>query len=924
MPWIAPILLAALSLPASAVEPDALYQLAFGGQMPAGTVALPTSVDGVPAGDAMVRMAESDLPEAGAIHIASLLRLLSGSLEDAEGALEGLGEPDPWVTVELLAAAGVRARLDPGRLELLLEVDPALRPRHIQQIDGLPPEARDAQGSARVSGFLTAQGFGTFPWDGPGKEPYETGVDLTSAVRVRGLVVEGGVRNTTAQTGPTRLYTRAVYDDVDHAVRYTVGDVVAPWVGLQDAVPMMGASVARNLALQPYSSFRPTGRYTFQLDRRSLVRIRVNDALVASLWLEAGVHDVRTLLLANASNRIEIEVDDGSGTTRRESFSTAASAELLGRGVHQYAYNAGFLPSTDPSRPDWGAPVASGAHAFGLTDRLTARVHATVAERDAVGAVGAAWATRAGNLSVDVGGGRNGVEWLPGARFAYDIARIRGTSNVVRSLGLQVEHRPGQLGRFLHDGPDVASTHGSLSLLQALGPDARASLDLGTAAGGPVSWRAPEASARVGLSGTVNHRVGVGAYAAHALHPAAEPEWLAGIAVNGRLAGRAQTVRGTFDTSSATGAIETLAWSQTGISPGPRLGVDANLTQAGETQALTAHAVATTPRGNVGVSHSFGGERWSPDPTSHVTDVAAAASIAFADGLWALSGPVQGSFAIVGRKDQMRGRVVDVNPRDGQAAARADALGAAVVPNLVPYMATSIRVDADLPLGTELGPTRYEVLPAYMGGVAIRVGTPQTATVMGTLLQPDGTPLAFASGLVTPVGAPASEGVPWFTNGSGRYFVEGLTPGQYELRPFDNNDAVLILEVPADATGLYRAPPLTRSVAAQAPSTWRASPDAQVAAPQPERAPKAASSVERGDPRSAHPSAAPQVRPPDTLGVEEPEADPIQDSRSEPQEAERTCGCTGPRGRWMALLMLPLLLVRFRSRRPAGNRSPPT
>lgn len=767
---------------------EALYEKAFGqgiGQV-IEVIPLPTVVNGRLGEEVLTRFRFGE-PQAFEMSGAFLLATLEGSLSDqANTDLAELAFHNDWVDAEVLARLGIVAVLDESRLEVVLTVPPRLLPTHVRNPDGLPKEAEGALGPAAISGYLTARARGRFAWHGDADDPppREGHVDLESALSVHGVVIEGGADlDSTSTELIRRSYSRAIHDDQEHAIRYTAGDFIVPYTGFHDGLALVGFNVARNFALQPYSSYRPAGRFEFLLESRALVRIYLNDVLVDSLNLDAGAHDIRNFPLCQGSNDIRLVILEADGTLRELDFSTAVSADLLARGAHQFSYGLGFIPEAETAAYDWQNPTASLIHRIGVNDTMTLQAYSALNATDQIVGVGQALATRFGNVALDVGVGHTlGSDLLPGARLRYDVMKVEGTSTVVRELNLSVEYRPGELGRFTEFNDETPPMTTTAGFTQVLPGRTRVTLDAMHKFGGTVPWEEPTTRVQLGLHSNLLRQVSASVLGARLRTSGSPTEWRVGVAVSSNLRRTNQSLRGSVDASSLGSLSEVASWTH--VTPGAGFGTQSGLVVAktDETQSVSAHSELSTSRGILGVAHELSGQAWRVDPTSQVTEVSAASSIAFADGVWGLSSPIEGSFVVVGRRARMKGQLLEVNPTEERAAARADRLGAAVLPNLTAYSITPLTLDApNLPIGSELGPDHFYLLPGYKTGTALVVGNQASILIQGVLLRPDGTPAAFITGQVVNLTEPSAAPAVVFTNGSGRFFVEGLEPGRHEL-----------------------------------------------------------------------------------------------------------------------------------------------
>ncbi|NQV79884.1 MAG: hypothetical protein HQ495_04975, partial [Alphaproteobacteria bacterium] len=114
----------------------------------------------------------------------------------------------------------------------------------------------------------------------------------------------------------------------------------------------------------------------------------------------------------------------------------------------------------------------------------------------------------------------------------------------------------------------------------------------------------------------------------------------------------------------------------------------------------------------------------------------------------------------------------------------------------------------DLPDGLDLGDQVIDVLPTNRSGVRIVVGTGAVVFAIGTLQTSDRLPVSLQAGRLRSVAEPEAEPKVLVTNRRGRFIVEGLKPGQYELRMLVAPDTVIPIDIPQDARGRYDLGPV--------------------------------------------------------------------------------------------------------------------
>ena len=196
------------------------------------------------------------------------------------------------------------------------------------------------------------------------------------------------------------------------------------------------------------------------------------------------------------------------------------------------------------------------------------------------------------------------------------------------------------------------------------------------------------------------------------------------------------------------------------------------------------------PRALVDVSHTRPAE-WYPTTTMNVNT-----AVAFVGKHWGISRPINESFAILfpnneGLKDST------IRFQNGSILNK---YSPAVYPFLGNYQTYEMGIQsAEVPIGLDLGPQQYFLNAGLNSGQAIPVGKPG-GIIMATavMLQPNGQPFDLEVGHFTNVKNPELS-VQFFTNRTGRLYVQGLKSGDYTIEFVGNKYTKLIITIPKDA-----------------------------------------------------------------------------------------------------------------------------
>jgi outer membrane usher protein len=190
--------------------------------------------------------------------------------------------------------------------------------------------------------------------------------------------------------------------------------------------------------------------------------------------------------------------------------------------------------------------------------------------------------------------------------------------------------------------------------------------------------------------------------------------------------------------------------------------------------------------------------------TQQSTDLAASFGIGFTDGKVAIGRDAARGFAIVDRHKTLRDAEVVVSDSFSIGpTAKTGVLGPALVPVRRAYQPSTLNIDiADLPIGYDIGPGRYDILPGAASGYAITIGSAASNTVLGRLIDDAGNPMAYATGMLEPLAGSEAKAVQFFTNRTGRMAVLKVAPGRYRVILSGQTTSIGEITVPDEAEGL--------------------------------------------------------------------------------------------------------------------------
>lgn len=699
---------------------------------------------------------------------------------------------------------GIALNYEPRTLELQLTIPAEKRASRQLSVSALD---RTKLGSfsqpAGASAYLNVRGTVDLVESGPDTGFTDPLFFLNSAVRLGGIVAESDAIWSPGRTGVDfqRLGSRLVYDDMDHLIRFTAGDLQTQAHGFQATPEIAGVSLFRSYSiLNPQQIIRPRGDRTFKLERPSTVEVVVNGQQVRRLQLGPGIYNLRDFPFAQGGNDVRLNVLDDTGRTEVLQFNIFLDQTQLAKGLSEFGLYAGVKAPLDANGPnysnDW---IASGFYRHGLNDAVTLGANFQADDRIQMVGAEAVFGTVIGSIGTHLGYSHTknyGDGFAVQGTFQRLIQHGNGQAD---SLNLFVEHRSRKFapvtfylannqyvyelgGGYTHAFSSVF--YGGLDGRFSKGRDAIPDLQSYRAFAG---WRL---TPLVNLSAEVRYN-----------QDSRGKEYSGFLTMTINI-NRSSSLRSEYDTreNRVRMSYQTLHGSGVGSY---NVTADAERSDLGSNLAVNASYFAN--RAELGFSHygNFAGD--FADSTSQRSSFRIGTSIALADGAVSIGRPIYDSFAIVKPHKSLGKGTVLVEPTPFGYTASTGALGAATMPSLSSYSERTVTVDvANAPAGVDIGQGSFKVFPAYRSGYVLEVGSDYNITVMGTMLDRDGQPIPLIAGQATELAHPDRAPVTLFTNRQGRFGVTGLAPGQWRIEMLDQAKSVYLVTVPDDASGIIR------------------------------------------------------------------------------------------------------------------------
>jgi outer membrane usher protein len=713
------------------------------------------------------------------------------------------------VPLDRFAALGFVVSYDPQAIGLTVAIPASARSTRQLRLAQI---GDDLVGSvdrpARVSAYVNLRGSADYAWQGANKGLQDPLILTDAAFRIGGVVLETeGTFQVGTQTGSKTVYrregTRLVYDSQKYLARITAGDLLPASRGFSGSSQIAGVGVTRSYAvLEPQRNVQPRGDRTFTLNRPSTVEAFINGQPVRQVRLDPGTYNVRDFPFTQGTNDVRLVITDDAGTRETVEFSLFFDRTLLAPGLTEFGLYAGVLaPFTGRGR-DYrvNKPAANGFIRRGISQRFTGGLNFQVQQRGVVAGVEGVYASPIGTLGFDLAASK--VAGI-GTGYALNVGLQRtlgGSKSRGQAIALTFETRsrnfalPNDLtadNRFVYE---IGGTYSrSIGELQFVSLNARFSKGR--------DGRPDEKSARLSYGYRINSNFNLQAEGIYEDRALARKSYGARISLTYRL-GERSTATAEYDTRSGRARVGYQSSQGSGVGA---TSYAANVDYGRGSLGLDGALAYTANRAEVAVSHATIFDSSGLKISDQRTSLRLGTALVFADGHVALSRPIFDGFALVVPHKSLRGGRVVVDPREDRYTARSDVFGGAVAPDLSSYSDRSISFDVpNAPVGYDLGAGNVRVYPPYRAGYLVTVGSDYSVTAVGRMTDGDGAAISLLAGEARELAKPNAPATTVFTNRDGRFGLQGLRPGKWQIIMPTEPPTALTINIPKGANGVVR------------------------------------------------------------------------------------------------------------------------
>jgi outer membrane usher protein len=561
--------------------------------------------------------------------------------------------------------------------------------------------ATETQGRAGLTGEVEARVFGRF-----------------------GVLDAANLLATDSAHPFRRLDTTWSFADPGSMRRYAVGDLISGGLAWTRPVRMAGAQASSDFTMRPDMVAFPTPTLKGDVAAASTVDVFVNGEKKYSGPVAGGAFDLASVPVLTGANQISLVVTDASGRRSVQSLPFYASPVLLAAGLASFSGELGVLRQGYGGSDDqYGGAVASASARYGVSPAWTVEGHAEAGPDQAMAGIGSSFAVRFGVLTVAAAGSAAGR-----SRGGYANASFERVSSRF-SLSAGVEGTVGDFRDLATLGAADAVPRVRTRLQLGLPLDNRSAVNVAYI----HTLAAPDDPAAGGDAVAVSYSRDLGrglslAASAYSNQGASQGKTLF-LTLTALLGGRSAGI------SAITGGAAPSVLAQAAKpAAGPndtewRLAV-----QSGSQSQILGEVGRNTAVGDF----TLGVDRLNADTAVQAT---ASGSLVLMDRHLFAAKPIDSSFAVV-----QAGAPGVAVMSENRLVGRSDASGRLLVPDLRPYQANTIALNAaDVPFDMTLEKAVLVVDPLDRVGVMARFDTRASAQALLVLVDGRGKPIAVGS-----------------------------------------------------------------------------------------------------------------------------------------------------------------------------------
>ncbi|MCL1139038.1 fimbria/pilus outer membrane usher protein [Shewanella pneumatophori] len=749
------------------------------------SLSLPLEIDGRVLGDIAVNL-DGTVVDSVSYH--SLKSLLGPKITDEvwQSILAASQDSNDMISLKALAQKGLDITFNPSTLSLDLSVKPEAF--GLYDVDFSDPFSSFIPSKSGSFSWLNSINFNhSQNWEARDNSHFSS-IDWLAQMNFGGATgVNLSLANHIEVTDETNNFLRgewvAFYDKPNMPFRLSIGDVGSGTnvAGHLSGISMGGLSVSSNYAeLQPDRVIGPNNNQELILKESAEVEITVNGQLIFSGRQEAGRFNLNNLPMTNGANDIIVDVTYLSGKSERFVFSQFYNSKLLNEDMLNFGLSAGAPSIYAENGVDYlDTWTVMGFAEYGVSSWLTLGVNGAIAQYGQILGATATLGTSWGNLSSRVSLSNlddTGIGSVVSFTFESTVA---GNSNNTPNLRVSadfadsftsspwdIEVLPTSYERYLANYVWVINNAWDTTISGSYYKDthdtAQSNLSM------TINWRSGDWTLGSGV--TYND-------AAAYNDDNDEVEYFFTIDWRRSNTQNRLNLAANYNSANQYARLEA---SKTNNDRVGSLGYRAQLEYEDGRDSQNAQFDYTANRLRVELEVERNNNSKTNNEASYTASIRGNTAIGIVDGHIGWGRSKEGPFVISKLHPSLSEQeiLLGVDQNQQYEASGTSNIGA-LLPLDVAYITNTIDLNVpNAPIGYDWGESRLTISPGAATGHVFMIGSNRSYTAKGVLQTSNGEPISYLQGTITSKDFTLA----FFTNKSGRFYIQGIEPGKYEIK----------------------------------------------------------------------------------------------------------------------------------------------
>lgn len=702
-----------------------------------------------------------------------------------------------WIEIDFLKQYGVSFQFEYQNLLVFMFVRPDMRitKNFDLEINDIPSWAKNSLNPAPFSGYTNVYLYKTFS---DIQIQQRLTADMLSVFNLKQNVLSFDY--TYDESLSKKWYLNDVYYTRDfpaEGFRLRMGDIQTTSYSHIRSFNLLGMQIETEFETNPYKTIYPRSNHEFFLQRKSEVQVLVNGSMVRTLYLNSGRYRLNDLPFNQGINDIVLIIKDDQGRLERVHFNTYNSFLLLDKGLHRRGFAIGTPSYRDANKKRYKSKDEGIVNIYnytGLSKYMTGGFNIQYNQDVQIVGGSLIFAGSAGQFSLHNTYSNRNSSYSPAVQLGYLYQDYpKGISFSRRQFSFEMEYLSPGFRQVDQDSFNEFMYSFSTSFGHTLWAGSFAGLGVRYTPAFGDHFEAYTYS--LNIHQNINRYLSANVQLSHQRPVDGKEIQTYSIFLTTVLPELNQTV---VATSNSYNNENSMIWRYNGHGHAHSKSGYVQLNKQTNQYLVDAGAQYQSQRYELRGDFA---NRWKDSSESTRGTLGLFTSLVFAQNQMGFSRPIYDSFALLKTDDDFKNDILRFNQTGDYFDAELKGADQSAISTLSSYRYHRLQVDSGrLMPGHTLKKDEYSLLPRYRSGFLIKPLKKFEISAYGFLQGPQGN-FNLVSGRIINRDNPKTI-FEFFTNREGKFYLEGIIPGHYQIELEDGNARFDGIVIGKDASGV--------------------------------------------------------------------------------------------------------------------------